>query len=944
MRKALLVFGFALLGFSPLALAETFYISQSGGSVSCGADGTQSTSAASFYNTSGNWGAGAGKISAGDTVQLCGTISSIMDAKGGGSVGSPVTVHWETGAKVSLATCTTTCMTANNLSYFTFDGGTACGPGTTCKNTESGTGIIEATASGSSFGRVAGRAIEINNSNHIEVKNLIIRNIYIHNTSSDNTQGPPDDPALFCSTCDNVHFHDSYVHDTGWTVTFQASSSSLEVDHIAFDRYEHGVSQLLGSSDFPDGLLIHHNDFGDNVNWDCSGHGFHHDPIHLGDASTAGGHHTNVYIYDNTFHGDMGQDSTAVIYFGQGNVDATIYNNLVIGPPTYATTNQFFTLDASGTIGGTVFLYNNTLISTIGAAVDPNGNRQGCLKIDGLHFTAKNNIFAGCDNFVSTGSGITSSAKLTFDYNLYQNSGGSGNSWHWDATASAYSTIAAWKAQSGEGSVSFFNATTGLNSLGVPQTGSVAIHNSSTRFLNLTSSCTGNLALLCSDIISAARPNTANGWEAGAFQFGTPIRTADFFGIHMAAPSGTVVYPSSLGLPFGIQRIWDSNTGCNGTAWEKINTSDGVFDYTCMDALVALASTNNKELIYTFGRTPAWASANSTDAVCAYGGDGACDPPTNLAKFQAFANNMVQRYGGTGAGQVKYWEVWNEPNLQRFYRGDIAGNIAKLVTMGGYVRTAINTFCPTCVLVSPAPTSTGDYTTGEGVTYVGGPHLFLNDYFTRGGDADILAYHNYSDPNNPEGSAKTLANQMRDSVTARAGRPVWNTEFANDPSTPAYLSRSMIFLAGRDEIARSFWYGWDYTTRSLWDVAFPTVLTTSGTAFVQVAAWLNSATFTDPLNTTAGTRCTCTGSNCPNIPASSQVWACNISKTGYVGRMVWDRFGASSYATGAFNSYRTVNNATVFPVVASTVTLGTTPILLEVGAPAAPSARKAITF
>jgi hypothetical protein len=290
---------------------------------------------------------------------------------------------------------------------------------------------------------------------------------------------------------------------------------------------------------------------------------------------------------------------------------------------------------------------------------------------------------------------------------------------------------------------------------------------------------------------------------------------------------------------------------------------------------------------------------------------------------------MVQRYGGTTAGKVKYWECWNEPNLQRFYNGTVAGNIAKLVIICGYVRAAINTYCPTCVLNSPAPTSTGDYTTGEGVSYVGGPQLFLNDYFSRSGDADVLDYHNYSDAANPEGSAKLLVDEMV-AVTARAGRPIWNTEFATTPGTPEYVSRTMIYLAARDEISRSIWYGWDYDTRGQWLSAVPGDLTPTGWASYQVFTWLNTATFTDSVDATTGARCTCTGNNCPNIPASSQVWVCNISKPGgYTARIVWDKFGASAYTVSPFTKYRTVDNGNLKAIIGSTISIGIKPQMLE---------------
>lgn len=73
------------------AFAENFYIGQS----SAGAgDGTSCANrrAISFFNGSGNWGVGASKISAGDTVYLCGTITTAMGVQGSGSAGNVITI------------------------------------------------------------------------------------------------------------------------------------------------------------------------------------------------------------------------------------------------------------------------------------------------------------------------------------------------------------------------------------------------------------------------------------------------------------------------------------------------------------------------------------------------------------------------------------------------------------------------------------------------------------------------------------------------------------------------------------------------------------------------------------------------------------------------------------------------------------------------------------
>src|SRR4051812_47461836 len=95
--------------------AEDFYIQTgaSGTGVSCG-----SPLDFSFFNSAGNWGAGTGKISPGDTVHVCGT-STVPDGatalrfQGGGTSGSPITLLFEPNAVIQAG-------------YLSSDGGIIC--------------------------------------------------------------------------------------------------------------------------------------------------------------------------------------------------------------------------------------------------------------------------------------------------------------------------------------------------------------------------------------------------------------------------------------------------------------------------------------------------------------------------------------------------------------------------------------------------------------------------------------------------------------------------------------------------------------------------------------------------------------------------------------------------------------------------------------------------
>ena len=89
------------------AAAQNLYIAQnavgSGNGSSCA-----NAKAVSFFNTAANWGAAATQIGPGTTVHLCGTISSQLTARGSGASGSPITILFESAAKISLPACDST--------------------------------------------------------------------------------------------------------------------------------------------------------------------------------------------------------------------------------------------------------------------------------------------------------------------------------------------------------------------------------------------------------------------------------------------------------------------------------------------------------------------------------------------------------------------------------------------------------------------------------------------------------------------------------------------------------------------------------------------------------------------------------------------------------------------------------------------------------------------
>jgi polysaccharide biosynthesis protein PslG len=103
-----------------------------------------------------------------------------------------------------------------------------------------------------------------------------------------------------------------------------------------------------------------------------------------------------------------------------------------------------------------------------------------------------------------------------------------------------------------------------------------------------------------------------------------------------------------------------------------------------MDTAVAEAEKRGLELLFTFWTTPCWASS-APDTVkqgCAGAWwDRGVEryPPLNASDYADALAFVVRRYGG----RVANWEIWNEPNLQDFFKSSTpAADYARIVKAG----------------------------------------------------------------------------------------------------------------------------------------------------------------------------------------------------------------------------------------------------------------------
>jgi hypothetical protein len=355
---------------------------------------------------------------------------------------------------------------------------------------------------------------------------------------------------------------------------------------------------------------------------------------------------------------------------------------------------------------------------------------------------------------------------------------------------------------------------------------------------------------------------------------------------------------------FGGIRLWDTRT-----TWNKLNPSRGVYDWTQLDAWLNLADSKGVEVLYVFGGTPPWASS-APNGPCTYHA-GACYPPANLQDWDDFVRAIVTH----AAGRIKYWEIWNEPNLPQYW----SGGTLTMVQMAQRAYRIIKSIDPTAIVLTPSPTAG-----------VSGISAWLNQYFSAGGGAysDIVAFHSY-----PPYYVKTTPEYLTEIVSAirritsaygQGSKPLWDTEASwgkadrlpNADLQAAYVTRSYI-LHWSLGIERFYWYAWNNLLwGSLWDPYTSAVLK-PGIAYGESYKWLVGATLNRPCSIT-----------------QTGVWTCTFTRPGgYEAEVVWNAAvefpHTQPYApSGRYVQYRDLDgNVTRFSN--ATIAVGSKPILLE---------------
>jgi len=160
--------------------------------------------------------------------------------------------------------------------------------------------------------------------------------------------------------------------------------------------------------------------------------------------------------------------------------------------------------------------------------------------------------------------------------------------------------------------------------------------------------------------------------------------------------------------------------------WADVEPEPGAARWRRYDELVAAARDRGIHILALVGYTPAWATEGAEIS----------GVPRKVSDWSDFCYRAAARYRGS----IDHWEIWNEPNLARFWSGGREGYVEKILIPAA---TAIRAANPEAQIGGPALA----HHVADGRDWPG----WLLDVLSAAGDRlDFLTHHAY-DPDDPTG-------------------------------------------------------------------------------------------------------------------------------------------------------------------------------------------------
>ncbi len=169
--------------------------------------------------------------------------------------------------------------------------------------------------------------------------------------------------------------------------------------------------------------------------------------------------------------------------------------------------------------------------------------------------------------------------------------------------------------------------------------------------------------------------------------------------------------------------------------WHTIEHGPDDFEWEPLDRAVEGCTGYGFKLLLSVIRAPDWTRTDQFES----------GPPADYAEFGRFMGQLATRY----QGRVAAYELWNEPNLAREWRGDTL-DPARFVALVAEGATAVRAADPNALVISGAPAVTG---INDGVEAID-DRVFLQGMYEAGIAqwVDGIGAHPYGFANPPDES------------------------------------------------------------------------------------------------------------------------------------------------------------------------------------------------
>jgi polysaccharide biosynthesis protein PslG len=214
--------------------------------------------------------------------------------------------------------------------------------------------------------------------------------------------------------------------------------------------------------------------------------------------------------------------------------------------------------------------------------------------------------------------------------------------------------------------------------------------------------------------------------------------------------------------------------------WNSVEYARGLYRWEELDHLVSEAQQYGLKIMFSVARGPGFSRPEPVEE------DG---PPSDFTIFRDFMHALSSRY----KGRVAAYELWNEPNLKREWRGfDLSA--AKFVELIRAGAEGVRAGDPNAIIVSGAPAVTG---IDDKINAID-DRVFLREMIAAdvGNLVDAIGVHPYGAANPPDERAAdaahvrsgynnhpsfffldTLEDYRKMLVEANVDKPLWVTEF-----------------------------------------------------------------------------------------------------------------------------------------------------------------------